>query len=578
MINATTIFSALGNNSSLSPIIFKDSIDNTGRVAMAYKEGSKNGHKFGMYDAREAFLEENLTSLVWIGGIPLLKNLYDRFVTNNIHKLGAIEEMGSTFDKSGKRVLADTNLNLLVDESPAYVAKITNKIKSLVKNNPDLQKAFDSVNVDSNTSLMSIKDGFSSMRPFAENNKKLAKFFKKLDALVPEQSLKNNIESIRQTAESSSTLKKIVEGADKILADQSKFKKTQAGKMVVSTIIPLAMVGFILPKFIQKVTKSIYRQDREDEHKAQLVAISESSHNFGSKSEGVFATFSGQIQKPASPAFKGAFSQALVNIFNNDVTNQAILDAGISGGRIATAIGPAQKIEKGIKEAGIVFFIYLGGRVVANGLEKLAGALGMPIKLDSKILEDTGFHDKVKSLAASPQKEQTALKKSLLAFDGSDEKSILNFINKQFEIKDGAKKGLELIKDSKTGASHFEFINPTLKAAQKVGLIDLVEDVINPFQKIDTKAIKSLNTSMSEFVEKALSKGTKEEVEKFLKKALNTKRGSIALNLALCSISTAYILPKIQYFFREKYTKSSKLSTLDVYEKQIVEEKKKAVA
>lgn len=503
----TNVFSALGNNSTLYPIIFKDAMDNTGRVVMAYNEGAKGGKKFAHYDARERFIEENATSLVWIGGIPALKLVYDRLVTNKIYKFANIENLGSTFDKKGKRVLANTNLNLL-DENGT-------------------------------------------------------------------QNLKKNIDSIREAAKNNKTLQKLVEEADKILENPTKFKKIQAGRMAVSTLLPLAMVGFILPKLIQKLTKSIYKNDKNTSQQQNTASLKNksfkgdspvfSTFKGGNKSlnakNSVFSKITGNNTSKQQVSFKGKIQTAIVNIFNNDVYNQAILDGGISGGRIITGVNAADKIEKGIKEAGVVFFIYLGGRIVANFLEKVGRKLGMPISLDSQILEDENFHKSILNIAdAGSDVEKNTLKQTFLQFEGNDEKSILAFVDKQIE----------------TGVENNKFKNVTLKAAQKLGIVDLVEGVKNPLQKINTNDLKGLNESLKEFVEKALSKGSPEEVEKFLKKALNTKRGSIVLNLAICSISTAYLLPKLQYLFREKFTKSSNLPSLAEYDKQIEQEKTKA--
>lgn len=527
----TNVFSALGNNSSLYPIIFKDSMDNTGRVLMAYNEGSKNGKKFGIYDARERFIEENATSLVWIGGIPALKLLYDRLVTNKIYKFSSIENLGSTFDKKGKRVLATTNLNLLDEKGT--------------------------------------------------------------------QTLKKNVDSIRESAKHNETLKKLVDQADKILSNPTKFKKVQAGRMIVSTLIPLVTVGFIIPKLIQKLTKKIYREDKKNTHQANLLY---SKNHLSKAYPPVFSAFSNQQSgKNKQVNFGGKLESSIVNIFNNDVYNQVILDAGISGGRIITGVNTADKVEKGIKEAGVVFFIYLGGKIVANFFENIGRKIGMPISLDSQILEDKNFHKEIINISkAATDEEKTALKKSMFQFPECQEgsfKSLFKIESEKPEFKKmNIMKKIKTVKaklldintaNEKTiidfvdknitgGVEDNTFKNVTLKTAQKLGIVDLVEGVKNPLQYVDTAKIKGLNSSLSEFVEKALSKGSPEEVEKFLKKALNTKRGSIALNLAVCSLSTAYFLPKLQYLFREKFTKSSNLPSLALYEKQIEGEKLKA--
>ena len=81
-MTVSAIFSALGNNSSIAQIAVKDGIETIGRTAMAYKEGSKTSKKFGALEAREKLIEANATSIVWLGGIPTLKILFDKLYTN----------------------------------------------------------------------------------------------------------------------------------------------------------------------------------------------------------------------------------------------------------------------------------------------------------------------------------------------------------------------------------------------------------------------------------------------------------------------------------------------------------------
>ncbi len=70
----TNILSSLGNNTgSVIPIATKDLIQNQVIVA----EYAKNG---GKHDAFEKFIEENGTSAVWLGGLPLVKKLMDKTI------------------------------------------------------------------------------------------------------------------------------------------------------------------------------------------------------------------------------------------------------------------------------------------------------------------------------------------------------------------------------------------------------------------------------------------------------------------------------------------------------------------
>ncbi len=70
----TNILSSLGNNTgSVIPIATKDLIQNQVIVAQYHKEGGK-------HDAFEKFIEENGTSAVWLGGLPLVKKLMDKTI------------------------------------------------------------------------------------------------------------------------------------------------------------------------------------------------------------------------------------------------------------------------------------------------------------------------------------------------------------------------------------------------------------------------------------------------------------------------------------------------------------------
>jgi len=70
----TSVLSSLGNNTgSVIPIATKDLIQNQVLVAEYAKKGGK-------YDAFEKFVEENGTSAVWLGGLPLIKKIFDKTV------------------------------------------------------------------------------------------------------------------------------------------------------------------------------------------------------------------------------------------------------------------------------------------------------------------------------------------------------------------------------------------------------------------------------------------------------------------------------------------------------------------
>ena len=66
-----------------------------------------------------------------------------------------------------------------------------------------------------------------------------------------EQGIKLNIEKFKESAF------KAVKDLEKALLNKSKYQKLQAGKFILSTAIPIALMGFILPKLNFKLTEKI---------------------------------------------------------------------------------------------------------------------------------------------------------------------------------------------------------------------------------------------------------------------------------------------------------------------------------
>src|SRR5574344_1796613 len=77
---ATNFISQLGNSSSsVVPLLIKDSACNASITAIHTKAGGKR-------DGKEKFIDEYGTEALWIGGIPLIKKIFDL----TVYKLAGI--------------------------------------------------------------------------------------------------------------------------------------------------------------------------------------------------------------------------------------------------------------------------------------------------------------------------------------------------------------------------------------------------------------------------------------------------------------------------------------------------------
>lgn len=70
MINPATIFSKLGNSSSLLPIGVKDVANSVGITSAAYITGKE-------VEGKDRFIDEFGSQIIWIGGIPFYKKIID---------------------------------------------------------------------------------------------------------------------------------------------------------------------------------------------------------------------------------------------------------------------------------------------------------------------------------------------------------------------------------------------------------------------------------------------------------------------------------------------------------------------
>lgn len=77
----TNIISAIGNNSSVYPLIFRDcGIEVPTKIALTYNQNKKDSKEIAYLAARERFLDEYSTSAVWLGGIPMVGWLCNKFI------------------------------------------------------------------------------------------------------------------------------------------------------------------------------------------------------------------------------------------------------------------------------------------------------------------------------------------------------------------------------------------------------------------------------------------------------------------------------------------------------------------
>lgn len=284
----------------------------------------------------------------------------------------------------------------------------------------------------------------------------------------------------------------------KISKNKTLFKNMQIAKFFATTAIPIAFMGFILPKINFSYTKK-----KIDENKKNKTTLKPQS----------MLEFQASLKKKQI-SFKGL--EKLANI--SDLEKMMILDGGLTFGRVKTGRNKAEKAELAFKMVGMCFLNYIAPKWIEKGLNNLTKAIfGLNTDLDVKLLSDENFIKAIKD-------------NSLKLPKNTDEKTILDFIDN----------------------------NPNsifVKQAQKLNLVSFLDNQIrDPRKFIDTNKFVDLKNNIETFTKDALNSL---DVEKFAKQAIKAKSFNTLLNISLSSVLLALVLPKIQFLFRKLITGSN---------------------
>ncbi len=289
-MSLVSIISAIGNNSSIYPLLVRDcGIEIPAKVGMTYEQNLKDSKLMAKNAVRERLIDEYGTSAIWLGGIPAI----DYLCNKGIKRLG-------------------------------YNPKI----------NPDL--------------------------------------FKETSA----QGLKFNIEKFKNISP------KEVEELKKVLANKNTYEKLLAGKFVLSTAIPVILMGFCLPKMNFALTAKLREKQNQKLKESETKQIPKGGENI---------------------SFKGAAS-----VFANmsTVNKMALTDGGLTVGRVATARNKYEKLEMAFKMAGMMFLNFVAPWWIASAFDKLSNVLFKTnVNLDPKILNDKEFITAIKNNSLKLPKE-----------------------------------------------------------------------------------------------------------------------------------------------------------------------------
>lgn len=407
----TSIISAIGNNSSIYPLLVRDcGIEVPTKVYLTYKE-NENDKEIQKLATRERFLDEYIGSAIWLGAIPVID-------------------------------------------------KISNKIIQRKGYNPDIN-------------LKLLKE---------EQYQGLEYNIKKFEKFVPD----------------------VVKDLKKLRGEkaQNAYRIMLGSKFLAATIIPIALIGFILPKMIfASSAKKIEELRRAKQDKQNAPART-------------------ALPTGRSTSFTGNIMSTLANFSTKE--KMEVIDGGYAFGRIATARkGPDgnrnEAIDIAFKMAGMMYLNYLAPEQIEKGLNFITKKLfKLTTNLDPLMLADKEFVEQIKDGKLSLPKSDNA--KDLLDFVDNNPKSLFVKYADKFE---------------------------------KVKILD--SGIRDPRAYVNIKKLAEFKKDIEEFAKSAIKS---EQIKGFAKKVKWIKTINILANVGLSSFLLAYCLPKTQFAFRKLVTGS----------------------
>ncbi len=217
----------------------------------------------------------------------------------------------------------------------------------------------------------------------------------------PLQNIQKNIEKFKDKAPNA------VKDLINVQNNVDKYKKASNKKYTAALLIPMVVMGWVIPKANFALTNYLIDKDIKNgklkpkqEEKTQL-AVNTKPANTNFKSLNSF-------KQNHNVNFKGLGS-TIATLSHTD--KMAVTDGGLAAGRIATSRGRNEKIERAFYSVGMLVLNFVTPKYIEKGLDKATKKIfGLDTALDPKIMADKRFLVKVKNNTLKlPAKEEEVL-------------------------------------------------------------------------------------------------------------------------------------------------------------------------
>lgn len=303
------------------------------------------------------------------------------------------------------------------------------------------------------------------------------------------------------------------------IENQKTTKQLAMGKFVASTLLTIFSYAS-LTKYRHKLT--------EKAAKKEIIAEMQNDRNKSAQ----FA-FTGPVWKIQNN--KPSFTGGIENFMYNPVKNLMILDASITGERLAHSRNKQDFMGYAIKEGTFWTFMYFASKPIQNFLEKYIEnnkAKPASIDLDARIIES----DELKQALKSGELMESAKK----ILDLKSDEQILDFIHNNPE-------------DFTVKVAKMSDVLPIVKNAKQKDNVDYRQFIdIDEFKDV-TKKLDKLNKKFGQFKETNITDKT---VDVFMQQVRKFKRKLTLLNIGFC-ISALGVFAPLTMIATRKFGKNN---------------------
>ena len=125
-MSLVNIISAIGNNSSIYPLIVRDcGIENPAKIVMTYNQNLKDSKQMALNATRERLIDEYGTSVIWLGGIPAV----DAICNFGIKKAGFNPKVNINLLKENNKQGLKYNIDKFKQLAPNEVKEMEKVLK-----------------------------------------------------------------------------------------------------------------------------------------------------------------------------------------------------------------------------------------------------------------------------------------------------------------------------------------------------------------------------------------------------------------------------------------------------------------